>query len=302
MKNKKFSLIITSFIILIFSISGILHFLEIDYSSNDVLLSYQENKLKKFSNIPIKTIIVGDSAAGNAIDAIYFSSLSKQATINLSLSGSYGLIGSLNMIKKAIKEHKEIKNILIIQTPDIWRRALPLTSYFKTRSDELYKSSKLIDNIYSKYISFIFNTKEIKWFLKNLKNDKKYNIENDYIKQSSKKFSNGKKHLDINETLEKNVHNDKINELIFLDKFCLEKNLNCIFMHAPIHEDLLNNSKDARKNINDSIIKNAKNITFIPSYYYLQANKVGDSEDHVDTKYKSESTKALYTKSKKYLK
>ena len=81
---------------------------------------------------PVETIIVGDSSAGNAIDATLFSELSGGQTLNLALSRLHGFEGSLNMAKQARKLHPEIKNIVFVQSLDMWALTFSREGFFKT--------------------------------------------------------------------------------------------------------------------------------------------------------------------------
>ena len=126
-KEIRGSIFTNFFLLVIVLISAgmvILYWVDIpSYSNgNDVLRQYQFAKLETFQG-DINTIIVGDSSAGNAIDAELFSELSQGKTINTSLTLSFGLVGSLNMSKQALAKHPEIKNIIIIQTLGIWNQS-----------------------------------------------------------------------------------------------------------------------------------------------------------------------------------
>jgi hypothetical protein len=299
MNNKKFITFIFIFILIIYILAFILHIYHKPYTSNELILNYQEKKIDKLYNTNIQTIIVGDSSAGNAIDANEFTKLSNKKTINLSLTGSYGLIGSLNMIKNIHKKHPEIKNIIIMQTLDIWRRPLSKTSFFKSNKEPLLKNEDLINNIYFEYIKYIFNLKELKWAIKNTthKLKTKIDLNHDYTKQSKKKFSNKKKRLK-NRLLSKNIHRDNIKLLKAIDNYCSENKLKCIYLHGPLHETVVKNSQDTIKNINSTIKNNISSIVFLENTFAVEPSKLGDSNDHIDPKYKKIITKYIFLKIK----
>jgi len=300
---KKFSIYILLYIVFIYLLSAFLHFTHHPYTNNELTLDYQLKKIKKIKNKKIKTLIIGDSSAGNSVDAKYLQTLSKQSTVNLALTGSFGINGSLNMLKRISKEHQELKNIIIIQTLDIWKRPFSKTAFFQTNNETLSNNKHLIKNIFFENLKYIFNLKEIRWFIKNQKHKLKTTIDlnYDYMKQEDKKFSNHKKTLK-DKTLDSLIHKDKINALRELDDFCYQKNLNCIYLHGPLHETIVQNSKKIIKKINMTISSNIQHIHFIPSSFSVKERYLGDSNDHIDIKYKKESTKIIYSKIQKFIK
>ncbi len=301
MSYKKFSYIVLIFASALFVIAGFLHSLHLVYNENDRILAYQEHKLQKLTKI--ETLIVGDSSAGNAIDAKYFSKLSHSKTLNVALTGSYGIIGSLNMLKRVAKEHKELKNVIIMQSLDVWYRPLNLTSYFKTRSTPLSEMSGVIDSLYSKYFAFLFNIKEINWFIKYLYEDKDstIDIKHDYTKQKKYTFANGKKRLKEGVGLKDKIDKDKLKILSLMDNFCGEKKLQCSYLHGALHVSLVKKDKKIIEHINTELSNVMKNIYFVPKPLAIQQRYMGDSNDHVDVSYKLQSTKESYNRIKENL-
>ena len=88
------------FIVLTYTSSFLLNRLGLRITNNDVIADYQIQKIDDKEFDEIDTIFVGDSSLGNAIDKKLFNSISKLRSENLSLTGSYGIAGSLGMIKK----------------------------------------------------------------------------------------------------------------------------------------------------------------------------------------------------------
>ena len=55
-------------------------------------------------NLIILILFCGDSSLGNSIDKRFFNKISNLKSENLSLTGSYGIAGSLGIIKRHIKK------------------------------------------------------------------------------------------------------------------------------------------------------------------------------------------------------
>lgn len=263
-------------------------------NSNDLIKNYQLNKLNTVELKNYETVIVGDSSAGNAINAKLFSILSNSKTINLSLTGSWSLTGSLGIAKLVYKKNPNIKNVLIIHTLDIWYRKFVEKSVheffsFQERLNYLGMKNIINDEV---------NVKEIKWlyeyFIKIIKKKKftKIDYSNDYLEQKKKKMEYEVKSLKL-------ISNDKQREWELLNQFCKEKNINCMYVHGPMYERIIENSKSFFVNIN----KNLKNssIVYVNRIFSYPDYMLGDSKDHILPIYKDGVTREYYKAVKQYL-
>lgn len=297
--SKKFIYIFISIIFISLCLSLFLNRLDLTLTNNDLIRKYQLSKIEKM-NKDVYTIIVGDSSAGNAINAKYFSKLSGLKTENLSLTGSWGILGSLGILKKTIKKNKHIKNIIIIQTLDIWHREYPTESFIELFPFNEIQKTKHLPEAFSYYL----NQKEIWWNIKYLFKktiNTKIDFENDYILQKDKKYSNNLKAIKTQSLNKLKISEGKIIELKMLQDFCLNNKLNCIFANGPIHQEIKDNSKLFNIYIKNHI-KKMFEINFIDKIFSYANYKMGDSNDHVDVKYKDEVTLDYYLELKKYLK
>ena len=303
-KPKLFVSISIVLIVFLLFVSFLLHMVDLTINENDVIRKYQLSKIKSIDK-NISTIIVGDSSGGNAINAKYFSKLTGLKTENLCLTGEWGILGSLGIAKKVTKKNGNIKNIIIIQTLDIWGREYPKESMIELfPADEIQKNINL-----SEIFSYFFNLKEIKWhikyvYLKYIFNttDIKIDSDNDYTLQSHEKYSNGLKKIRKGSTLNGQIISDaKIIELDMIQNFCSSNNLNCIFAHGPIHEEIKNNS-EAFLDYMGEHIKNKFRIHFINKIFSYENYKLGNTDDHIDVKYKNDVTHDYYLEIKEYLK
>lgn len=294
--NEKYfvKIFISSIVILLLSVF-LLNKLDLSITENDLLRKYQLSKIDQNSFLNTKTIIVGDSSAGNAIDAEYFTKLSNSNTKNLALTGSWGILGSLGMIKNAYQRNNHIENIIIIHTLDIWNRTLPKESIL-----ELFPLKDMFNYLEPKdIISYYLNPKEAVWTIKYIVNKyilQKNDVEivNDYLKQHDKKYSNKMLNIEKEDTLNSvKLSSDKLKELNLLIEFCNKNKLNCIFMNGPIHKQMLDQSNDFiqyKVNEIDKLVK----INFIDEINKYENLQMGDSIDHIDPKYKQKVTKDYY--------
>lgn len=282
-------------ILFLFLMSVFIKNLNIVMNSNDLIKNYQIQKIQKLESKNLDTIIVGDSSAGNAINAELFSKLTGQDTVNLSLTGSWGIVGSLGLIKKVYSIKPEIKSVIIIQTLDIWNRPFSDNSIH-----ELFSLNDRLNILGLKsIINNEINLKEIKWFSKYIKkklkneNFPKIDFANDYLMQKKKKQFKSFKSL-------KMISSGKIKEFKLLENFCNSKKLNCIFFNGPIHENVINKSEDFFLEYNSFMKKS--NIIYFDKIFQYKDNIIGDSLDHISPDYKDSITKEYAIEIKKYLK
>jgi len=100
------------------------------------LLDYQRAKIEAPERIDI--LLVGDSSLGNGVDARQWSQELGKRVVSVPLTGVYGLGGSLNMIKRAARRHRDISAIVIMQTADLMMR-------MPNRQGDLYTADRLSD-------------------------------------------------------------------------------------------------------------------------------------------------------------
>ncbi len=299
--ERKYVLILISLLALIvFLVLGASRYLflqDIAYTSDDVLRKYQLAKLSSEQNIEV--LIVGDSSAGNGIDAEFFSQLSSRKTINVALTGGAGILSSYNMVRHALKTQPKLKTVILVTTLDIWRRPFSINGYIETLGD---LSSAEISGVSpsARTISkaqFTYNPKEVYWYLRYL-----YvgvigpqEIVHDYMRQDTSTYANRGRTFDRDVSLSSIVNPQKVAELQKFGELCEETKLNCIFMHGPIHEAWFNNSSDELALISAKLAEHIPaSIHFVPTYFVYPNEMMGDSKDHVDGAYKRESTLKYY--------
>lgn len=284
----------------ILSLSIFINLMDYPTNNNDIIRQYQLNKLNTV-NEKIDTIFVGDSSCGNAIDSKYFDKLAHTRSMNLALTGSFGIEGSLNMIKKTYKQHTSIQNVIIIQTLDIWRREFSKIGFFDTLflvTDLLDTQNALNTNLVKPYLTYLFNPKELIWMAQWMLGEKhQFTIdrEYDFLRQNKIKYSNRTEGINISKHLISPFLNEKIKTMYTLvDRYCEENNLNCIYMHGPIIDKVSQNSEEAIENINRFIIHNSKTITFLPVVFSYPQKMIGDAPDHITPIYKQRVTEEYF--------
>lgn len=303
MRHKTFAVSITLFAFTLPLIAFILHFVPYVNTENDFILNYQLQKLERTKQEPVRTVIVGDSSAGNAVDATRFTALSGEPTLNLALTAGYGITGSLNMLKRAAALHPELRRVLIIQSPDMWHRPLDLSGYFKTRTGPLSAFKPVVPDLYSQYLAYLFNIKQINWFVKYLTAPRTYAIDtaHDYTRQHEEHYSMGALKLKKRHPLPATIPPEKAKALSMLDTYCHTRHLQCLYLHGPMYRDVLKQSSDALRNINALLRSTLHHVRFVPAFYAADPSELGDKIDHIDPKWKEKSTEKIFEAIRPYL-
>ena len=288
MNARKFTKVFFLIVFLLLFISFILNLLDLNISDNDDLKKYQLNKINNSNFKNIDTIVLGDSSAGHGFDAEYFNKISGLKSINLSLNGSWGINGSFAILEKAIEKNKNIRNIIIIHTLDIWNRDFVKNSILELLNfNYAYNILEMRD-----ILGYYFNPKEIWWHLEYMFDNDSNSIDKfkyDYPKQNKKKYSNKKREVYDQNLDHIIVKKEKLKELKLLENSCKKRSLNCIFLNGPLHKQVFINSHKITQLI-EIINKQFHYIKYYPKIYSYEAYKIGDQIDHMDIKYKKEST------------
>jgi hypothetical protein len=256
------------------------------------LTNYQLSKIDDTDYVDIA--IVGDSSAGNAIDASLLGKTLNKKAISLALTGSFGYGGSYIMAKKAIQ--KGAKEILVVHTVDMPTRPTYLdhrAGVFLIRSfSDLLNLTEDIHHVLGLYLSKDIVATAIKqtfkYFLSNVddtENKRSDPSKYDYIKQHEK-INAENIDIKISSSL---INKDKLFYLNKLVNYCNEQKVKCFYAHGPIHHSFCKNNSDYLSKINTLISNTGINLLY-EKPYCMDNNEVGDSEDHILPQYKNRST------------
>ena len=249
---------------------------------HNYLYSYQVDKIR--STPEVRTVFIGDSSLGNALNSEVFTDLSGQETLNLALTGSYGYAGSYNMLKKTHRYHPEMRNVVVMHTPDMPTRGLSFEGYAKTITSiqdilELpFREMKLV-------LRPLFNLRDIQ-LAKNY--DYSSYLSNDYVRQNGVGDFEGK---------EISIPSDKLNRRkdYFLKKivdYCDQHQLNLIYVHGPFYEESVKVSKNYLDLANEFISTTGVNL--ITTVIAVPNGQLGDTDDHINPANKEEYTRIYY--------
>jgi hypothetical protein len=245
------------------------------------LYNYQLEKLK--TNKPYSTLFIGDSSLGTAIDSDKFSNLSSQLSVNCALTGLYGYAGSYNMLKTAKKYNSSLKNVILMQTLDMQTRKVAMDGYVRSSStiSDFIETEDKLDFVQS-YVRYIQSIPLFFWIRK------EDLLVNDYITQVRLYEPDS---IQIPLSID-SIKTDKCEYLIKIRDYCIQNDLNLIYIHGPLYEEKIAVSQKYIDEVNR--ILNTHRINVIESTISIKKSQLGDQEDHVHPNYKKEFTKRYY--------
>ena len=301
MNSKKFiirTLLLTLGLTL--SLSLLVHY---SITTHPLYLKSQKRIVESKKNSEI--VFVGDSSLGYGLDEKYFSKLMGGRTVsNLSLTaGGHSLVGTYNMIRQTLKHNKQVKFIIIMQTPSVWNRGFVEGGYYSTLngldSKEVIRL-KFIEDEFSSFKYNYFNINSIldTWIQKQ-KNRKAKN-------RPIQTYKNGKRdiiqEMKIDKYIQKfrKIGKTKRDEISMIDDLVKDKGIKVIYLQGTLHYQL---AKKYAKSIEEqhTILRGLKNIIFIEKYLYPKNNQMGTTVNHVDESYKKTSTEFYFNILKEYL-
>ncbi|MBN2783151.1 MAG: hypothetical protein JXQ66_07930, partial [Campylobacterales bacterium] len=231
-----------------------------------------------------------------------FSDLIGLKTLNLSLTADAHSFGATyNMIRHTIKNNKDVKYIIIMQTPMIWHKEFVVGGYCSTLGD--LNSDKVIElNFIDRFECFKFNYLNISEVYTSMKQKAV-----DQIRQNHQipTYKNGGRDIfkEINNnkyaSLSK-IGKTKIDEIKMIDKYLEDKSVKVLYIQGTLHYQLSEKYKEAIAK-QQEILKGLKNITFVEKYIYPKNEVMGNSENHVDISYKDESTRFYFNALREYI-
>jgi hypothetical protein len=253
---------------------------------SQVSYRYQTTKINSMSDeelSAIKTVFIGDSSLASAIDTAYFIDLSGSNSLSLPLTARYGYAGSYNMLKQITRRAENLENVVVMHTFDLGQRDANYDSYlftFETANDLLelspveklhtaktFVQTCLVPSHLIQSIRFYLNPSLVKGF----EDFSQY----DYVPQRKPIDTKNEKNLVRFE----DVNPQKTRFLSKLVDFSQEKQLNLVYVHGPVWDDLAENNHDYINEFSDLLLANDVNL--IADLVTMPDADVGDAYDHV---------------------
>lgn len=234
----------------------------------------------------VDTVLIGDSSLGNGIDAGRFSRLTGTRAMNLALTGSYGHAGAYNLLKRLAG--RPVRNVVVMGALDTMTRDVSHAGYLLTLAgvkDVLELPAAERGGLVAAFYDQILSLRKFKDAVRNLLGlgRKKFFIEADYIRQGDPVDPSRFAPLRQSQIIP-----DKTRFLERIRAHCAARDINLIYVHGPVYEELGRASADYVAEANRRLA--ATGIKLVPDLTLIPRAEVGDSTDHVAPPYKGKFT------------
>lgn len=245
-------------------------YINITQDKNYLILAYQNKRI--LNETQAETIFLGDSSLGNTINEELVTNLSRKKTKNFALNEIYGLSGQYNLLKKVLRNNKNLKDVYLFTSIYFVNSNNDSEAFFLTSENflDFFKAYNKVDFITYQFkylIKFIISKSEydiIKYneFVKD-------NIENNYIKQ------NISQNLKVPEQKKMNLEEKKY-YLKLIEKLCKKNKIKLKLIKGPIF-----NQTYAKSNIFISNYEKLfNNNNLYKEQIFMNSEEIGDQIMH----------------------
>jgi hypothetical protein len=292
---KQFAVALCALLFLPLFVSASIVFLKIPTNKNQNVAWHQLAKIDP----TVDTVILGDSAAGFAVDARLFSELTHTKAVNLAVTGAFGIQGTVMMLAQAQKMYPNLRHAYFIVSTMTWQQELSDEAYYLLREGLPPEADPLreIEEVKAarkRYINWLFTPERLVWAWDN-KNASPYkqgqwNVANDYMIQNKPEDEqNARERWDVHM---KRPDGDYLRP--YLEQWAkLCGKVSCILTSAPMYKDFIDESQDSVITIQNVVDKNlAASLAFYDREAYPVAYEMlGDFMCHIRPEYKDEATR-----------
>jgi hypothetical protein len=253
------------------------------------LLDYQFGKVA--AGLP-NLIFVGDSSLGNAIDVEAWRNATGQDAANLALTGSFGYAGSLAMVKNALAS-SPIETVVVMHTMGTMARpvndeAIDLVEMDKTRWNRLKRWWRLNVNLQQLADAVEYTGRRLAQTFGLREPDRQRTIQNDYVAQRAERVPANSEFRPLDP---KSIRPEPAYYLNLLADLCIERRLNCVYVHGPSAAPICEASAPFFDAVNRLISRMGLQLASARPFC-IPTGLYGDTADHVAPEGKAEATRA----------
>jgi hypothetical protein len=279
------------------TLSGIGYGLGLVDASNRSVLDYQLDKVDQAGRVDI--IFVGDSSLGNAINAKLFSSLSGAKTLNLALSGTYGVGASYNMIRQSFEvNHPRVA--IVMQSLKTMKRPEAAAGYFFTTDHPDWADLSPVE-LAKVYLSYRAASETLSEIRRNGLTRLATTIEGDYIAQQIRDPNRLKPVAEAAQEplLPGMISREQLRFIKRIGEYCKAQGITCLYASGPIYDGYCKTA--AYRTALDNAIEAAGVTVVKGTPFCVPIDQLGDAVDHVAPSLKEEYTRRYYAALAPYL-
>ncbi len=254
------------------------------------LVRYQRAKLSQLHRVD--TVFIGDSTLGNAIEVSEFDRLTGSHSVKLALTGLYGYAGTLHFAERVFDRAPHIKRMVIMQSPDMMLRGTEYDGAFFTLYQRWpaylpwHMQWGLLQTASSRLTEYAMVTdtaRRFRWRLTAGRGWPRWTSPIDYIQQGPAITVSP---LTLNAG---GINPDKFVFLNRLGQLCAAKGVDCVYVHGPLSQNILELSGDYFDKGNQAIRSSGLTLP-CPLPLAMQPEQNGDAYDHMHPSMRLAST------------
>ena len=262
------------------------------------LYHFQQAKLAK-APVALDLVMLGDSSLGNGVDARLMAQLTGRSVLNLALSGSaLGLAANDVQLRDALKQHR-IRNLVIMATPADFRHGFKLAAegyVLVTGGDprRYWISPKVFLRSVLAMGRMLFDVRSLTAGARRLALGAETNGDcpdcdtRDYPRQTRKGFRNNG---DLRHW--KGPVDDFDPFLARIAALCRAENINCLYMHGPIIQTVLDNNPGYVTKVDAKVSSFGLRVVD-PQPIIIPDGEAGDAVNHVRPDLRPIFTERIY--------
>ena len=273
------------------SLSAVGYGLGLVDASNRNLFDYQVRKIDQADHIDI--IFVGDSSLGNAIDADLFGRLAGVQTLNLALSGTYGLGASYNMIRRSFERHHP-SLVVVMQSLKTMKRPEAAAGYFFTTDHPQWTDLSPVE-LAKVYLSFRAASETVSEIRRNGLTRMATAMVGDYVPQQLRAADRLAPMAEVAEEplLPGMISREQLRFLDRIGAFCKSQGVPCLYASGPIFDGYCVQSAAYQAALADAV--RVAGLTMVEGTpLCMPSDQVGDAVDHVKPEFKDEYTRRYF--------
>ncbi|MGH6881425.1 hypothetical protein [Hypericibacter sp.] len=260
-------------------------------ASNRNLFDYQVRKIDQADQIDI--VFVGDSSLGNAIDADLFGKLAGARTLNLALSGTYGVGASYNMVRRSFERHHP-RLVVVMQSLKTMKRPEAAAGYFFTTDHPQWSDLSPVE-LAKVYLSFRAASETITQIRRNGLTRMATVMVGDYVPQQMRGTDRLAPPAEVAEEplLPGMISHEQLRFLQRIGTFCKSQGVPCLYASGPIYDGYCAQSAAYQGALADAV--RAAGLTMVEGTpLCMPIDHVGDAVDHVKPEFKDEYTRRYF--------
>lgn len=260
-------------------------------ASNRNLFDYQVEKIDRADRVDI--VFVGDSSLGNAIDADLFGRLAGARTLNLALSGTYGLGASYNMIRRSFERHHP-RLVVVMQSLKTMKRPEAAAGYFFTTDNPRWSDLSPIE-LAKVYLSYRAASETLSQIRRNGLTRMATAIVGDYVPQHLRGADrlNPDAEAAAEPLLPGMISREQLHFVQRIGAFCRAEGVTCLYASGPIYEGYCTQSVAYRAALEEAV--RAAGLAVVEGTpICMPLDQVGDAVDHVKPAFKDEYTRRYF--------